>query len=87
MKKFLQSRLFLILTPIFVFVIGFVAGVLLGFQPSVSGGMGYTSTKYKFHIDTASGYWLFALVFALITLLICLVVRNQYSSCKSNDDN
>ena len=84
MKKILKSKLFVVLTPIIVFVIGVAAGVLLGFQPSVAGGVGggngYISTKYNFNIETAIGYWLLALVLAAITLLICLVVRKQYIS-------
>lgn len=82
MKKFVQSKLFVILTPIVVFVLGAVAGALLGFQPESEGNAGgYVSyIDAQFNVETAIGYWLLALVLAIITLLICLAVRKLYSS-------
>lgn len=86
MKKCAQSRLFVILTPLIVFIIGVVAGLFLGFQPRSEGASGgYTSyIDAQFNIETAIGYWLIALILAINTLLICLVVRKLYSSEEKN---
>ena len=84
MKKILSSKLFVALTPIIVLVIGVAASILLGFQPNVSGKIGVggaggtVSTQYDFSWVHASGYCLLAVVLAIITLLICLVLRKQY---------
>ena len=92
MKKFLGSKVFVILTPIIIFVLGVVAGVLLGFQPSVQGKVsgwsgtlggvtsGSTATEYIFRIETAIGYWILALICAVIVLLLCIVIKNHYTA-------
>lgn len=94
MNKFLSSKLFVILTPTLTFIIGLVAGWLLGYQPNVSGntngyvGMyggnvsGSTSTTYVFQIKTSVGYWLFALVISLVVLLLCVLIKKQFSEHK-----
>ena len=98
MKKFLGSKLFVILTPILIFALGIGAGVLLGFQPSVSGKVsgwsgtyggstsGSTGTVYIFRIETAIGYWILALICAVIVLLLCIVIKNHYAP-KEKDSN
>lgn len=90
MKKIFISKLFLILTPIILFLIGVGAGVLLGFQPSVSGSVsgwsslyggstsGSTSTEFVFRIETAVGYWLLAFIISVVALLLCVMIRNYY---------
>lgn len=82
------------MTPALTLIIGFIAGWLLGYQPDVSGstngyvGMyggtitGSTSTTYVFQIKIAIGYWLFALVISLVTLLLCVLIKKQFSEHK-----
>lgn len=90
MKKFLSSKVFVIVSTILTFVIGGLAGWLLGYQPKVSGSVsgystsiggttrGSTSTNYVFQIKTACGYWLLALLITFIVLLLCLTIRKLY---------
>ena len=91
MKKFFQSKLFVILTPIIVFALGVGAGVLLGFQPTVSGYSGLyggsTGTKYLFRIETAIGYWILALICAVIVLLLCIIIKNHYTAKEKDTDS
>ena len=90
MKSFFASKWFVILTPIIVFALGVGAGVLLGFQPSVSGFSGLyggtTGTKYVFRIETAIGYWILALICAVIVALLCIIIKNHYTA-KEKDAN
>lgn len=88
MKKFLKSKPFVVLMPLLIFAIGIAAGVCLGYQPIVSGRTsgsmgitsGSTSTTFVFHVETAIGYWLLALALAVITLLLCILIRSHYLS-------
>ena len=99
MKKFFQSKLFVILTPIIVFALGVGAGVLLGFQPRVSGNVsgwsgmyggstsGHTGTEYIFRIETAIGYWILALICAVIVALLCIIIKNHYTAKEKDTDS
>ncbi|MCH5152224.1 MAG: hypothetical protein J1F65_06200 [Clostridiales bacterium] len=79
MKKLLSSKLFVILTPIIVLVVGIAAAVLLSLQPNVygniSGGFGLVKTQYVFSLMHACAYSLLAVVLSCITLLLCAVLR------------
>lgn len=99
MKKFLSSKAFVVLCTLAALVIGGVAGWLLGYQPSVSGRVsgyassfggttsGSTSTEYIFRSETACGYWLLALLIALLVMLLCILIRKLYlqSAVKKDD--
>ena len=78
MEKLLKSKLFIILTPIIVFIVGIGAGYLLGYQPHHRIVGTYTYIEYHFRIETAIGYWLLALILSIITLLLCVIIRNHY---------
>lgn len=54
-------------------VIGVVSGVLLGFQPRVS-GITVTSTSYVFQIKTACGIWLLSLLISFLVMLVCILI-------------
>lgn len=81
MNKFLSSKILVIFTPIITFIVGFVAGWLLGYQ-SEAGGYLQTYTEYNFQIRTAIGYWLFALIISLVVLLLCILIKKQYTEKK-----
>lgn len=99
MKKFLSSKLFVILTPILTLAIGGVAGWLLGYQPNITGstsgfvGMyggnvtGSTSTTYVFQMKTAIGYWLLAIAISLVAFLLCVLIRKVYTEHKQMSNN
>ena len=93
MGKFLGSKLFVIISTAITFVIGMIAGWLLGYQPSVGGFIGQyggaTSTKYVFQIKTACGYWLLAILITLVVLLLCIAIRKLYigHNSKTETDN
>lgn len=85
MEKIFQHKLFIILAPVITFVLFFIAGFLLGYQPNVSGSVsgatwvyGSTSTNYVFMIRDAIGIWLIGLAVALLVFLICVLIRKQY---------
>lgn len=94
MKKFLSSKIFVIVSTLITLVIGGIAGWLLGYQPNVSGNVkgsvsgtqygswgttsGSTTTEYLFQIKTACGYWLIALIITFLVLLICILIRKLY---------
>ena len=63
------------------FVLGVIAGILLGFRPIVRGSSGMysgsTSTSYKFNIQSAIGYWIFAIVLSAIVFLLCKLITDQ----------
>lgn len=97
MNKILKSKLFVIIVPIIVLAIGVGAGIFLGYQPVVSGTVsgtqwgssGRTGTKYVFRIETAVGYWMLALIFAITVLFICILIRKLYLNSTpsvANDD-
>ena len=83
MNKFLSSKLFIILSTLFTFILGAVAGTLLGFQPNATNSTGggwfsnITETTYQFRIETAIGWWLIALIITFVVLLLCTIIRNQ----------
>ena len=98
MSKILKSKLFVIIVPIIILALGIGAGILLGYQPVTSGytsgnmGVSYgsTNTKYVFRIETAIGYWMLALIFAITVLFICILIRklflNSTTSIANNND-
>ena len=85
MDKIFKHKLFIILTPAITFVLFFIAGFLLAYQPkvtgSVSGGYfisGSTSTTYTFMIRNAIGIWLIGLAVTLLVFLVCILIQKQY---------
>ena len=94
MSKFLSSKIFVFISTFFTFVIGGVAGWLLGYQPYVSGYTsgsyvvsGRTGTEYVFQIKTACGYWLLALLITLVVLFLCIIIRKLYINHKASVDS
>lgn len=93
MNRFLESRLFVALTPLFHFALFLVAGVLLGYVPYVSGATtgasgythGETVTEYVFRINHAAGIWLIGAAVSLLVLLVCLLIRKI--SLRSAENN
>ena len=92
-EKILRHKLFIILTPAITFVLFFIAGFLLGYQPKVKGsvsGGGYisvhgsTSTVYAFMIRNAIGIWLIGLAVALLVFLVCVLIQKQYLGTVEN---
>ena len=84
-EKILKHKLFIILTPAITFVLFFIAGFLLGYQPNVSGRVsgsyvvsGSTSTNYTFMIRNAIGIWLIGLAVTLLVFLVCILIQKQY---------
>jgi hypothetical protein len=88
-EKIFKHKLFIILSPAITFVLFFIAGFLLGYQPKVSGrvsGGGYysvsitgsTSTEYVFMVRNAIGIWLIGLAIALLVFLVCVLIQKQY---------
>ena len=85
MDKIFKHKLFIILTPAITFVLFFIAGFLLAYQPNVTGRVsgsyfisGSTSTQYLFMIRNAIGIWLIGLAVALSVFLVCVLIRKQY---------
>lgn len=90
MKKFLSSKIFIVVFTSLSLILGGIAGWLLGYQPNVSGKVfgastqyggttnGSTSTQYIFQIKTACGYWLIALAVTLVVFLLCVLIRKMY---------
>ena len=78
MKNIFNRRSFLVIPPVVVWLLGILAGVLLAYQPKVSGGSGFAGTSYQFQIRAAIGYWLFSLTISLTVFLLCLVIRKLY---------
>lgn len=95
MKKFLGSKLFVILTPILTLAIGGIAGWLLGYQPNISrqitesDGHKISSTtfSYVFQIKAAIGYWLLAVVISLVVFLLCVLIQKIYTEHKQTSNN
>lgn len=82
MNNFLSSKCFVFLSTLVTFILGAVAGTLLGFQPNasnISDGVwsNTTETTYQFRMGTAIGYWLIALMITFAVLLICTAIRKQ----------
>ena len=82
MKKFLSSKFFVIICTVVSMAIGGTVGVLMGFQPQVSGYStsfgGSTYTSYDFRIETACGFWLLALMISFLVMLVCILIRKLY---------
>ena len=78
MKNILNHRFFPVIPPAVVQLLGIIAGVLLAYQPIVTGGYGSTGTTYRFQIRAAFGYWLFSLTISFTVFLLCLVIRKLY---------
>lgn len=99
MGKFFSSKIFVFINTFFTLAIGGIAGWLLGYQPVVSGSVsgwssswggstsGKTNTEYVFQIKTACGYWLLALLIALVVLFLCITIRKLYINHKISADN
>ena len=99
MNKFLRSRFFVAIFTFLSFILGGIAGWLLGYQPYVSGKVngyssefggstkGSTSTEYVFQIKTACGYWLIALAITLVVFLLSVLVRKMYLKNNSENDD
>lgn len=91
-EKILKHKLFIILTPAITFVLFFIAGFLLGYQPNVSGRVsggsygvyGSTSTNYTFMIRNAIGIWLIGLAVTLLVFLVCILIQKQYWQAVEN---
>ena len=84
MKKFLYSESFVSTSTTISFLLCFVAGILLGFQPNASGSVsgslyisGDITTEYVFQFRVALGYWLLGLVLTFAVYLLCVLVRAQ----------
>lgn len=94
MKKFLYSESFVSTSTTLSFLLCFVAGILLGFQPNTSGEVGGTyiisgeiTTTYIFQLHVALGYWLLGLVLTFAVYLLCVLVRAQIlKDTKGNKD-
>lgn len=89
MKKILSSKCFVILTPLLTLIMGLGAGWLLSYQSPMRFNrpsddlIGSTlADEYVFQIRVAFGYWLLALIFSLIVLLLCILIKKQYSERK-----
>ena len=89
MDKIFKHKLFIILTPAITFVLFFIAGFLLAYQPKVTGRVtgtivsyakisGSTSTQYLFMIRNAIGIWLIGLAVTLLVFLVCILIQKQY---------
>lgn len=79
--KFLASKAFVMISTIVTFIVGVVAGWLLGYQPNAFSNidtLNMTKTEYVFQIKTACGYWLLAVLITFVVLLLCLVIRKLY---------
>ena len=94
MSKFLSSKIFVFISTFSTFLIGVIAGWLLGYQPYISGytsGVyiisGSTDTEYVFQIKTAFGYWLLTLLITLVVLFLCIIIRKLYINRKTSVDN
>lgn len=95
MKRFFSSRWFVILSTTITFVLGGLAGWLLGYQPyttgRVSGGdwigitSGSTNTEYLFQLKTAFGYWIIALIITFVVFLLCVLIRKQFLNGEKKD--
>ena len=84
MKKFLSGKSFVATSTTLSFLLCFVAGILLGFQPNTSGSVsgslyisGDITTKYVFQFRAALGYWLLGLVLTFAVYMLCVLVRAQ----------
>ena len=80
-KEWFKENLVAVAASGISFVLGVIAGIMLGFQPSVSGSSnmygGSTRTSYKFDIRSAIGYWIFAIVLSAIVFLLCKLIIDQ----------
>lgn len=98
MNNFLSSKVFVIISTVFTFIIGMIAGWLLAYQPSTSGSVsgwsspyggstsGHTATEFIFQIKTACGYWLIAIMITFVVLLLCLIIRKKYQTCTAKTE-
>ena len=80
MEKIFKSKLFLVLPPAVNLALFWIAGVLLSFDPYVSGRVsnyfgGETTTEYIFNIKKAIGIGLIGLAVSLLVLLVCVLIR------------
>lgn len=92
MVKILKSKWFVIITTLIALTLTIVSGILLGYEPSVtgSGGMsnGYgavkVTTEYVFSWKIAVGYWCIGLIITIAVCLICILIRKAYSEPKES---